>query len=158
MRPPVGSIEIKALYGDPFSLMRDDGTPSPLWEMRMVKVPLPGPLPLGWQPDITVKTARVNQVIAAELERVLRTLRSCGAWEHIETFDGGYTWRAQRGSGKLSMHAYGGAVDFNAAENGLGMKPMMHSSVVDVFEGHGWAWGGRWKRPDGMHFQYGSGM
>lgn len=157
MRPPVGILEIQGLYGDPQAFMRDDGTPSPLWELRMCKVALPGPLPLGWKPDAIVRSARVNQVIAAEFERVLRALKSCGAWENLLSYDGGYTWRPQRGSNKLSMHAYGGAVDFNAATNQLGTKGDMHPSVIEVFEGHGWTWGGRWKRPDPMHMAYGSG-
>lgn len=157
MRAPVGITEIESLYGDPHPFMRDDGTPSPLWEMRMVKVNLPGPLPLGWKRSVIVKTARVNQAIAPELERVFAALVAGKVWDHVVTFDGGYTWRPQRGSDRLSMHAYGGAVDFNAATNALGTKGDMHPGIVDVFEGQGWEWGGRWRRPDPMHFQFAKG-
>lgn len=157
MRTPVGIVEIKALYGDPSGFMRDDGTVSPIWEMRMVKVPFPGPVALGWNRDVTVKTARVNQIVAAELERVFRSLQTGRLWDYIQTFDGGYTWRSQRGSGRLSMHGYGGAVDFNSATNELGTKGDMHPEVVAVFENLGWEWGGRWRRPDPMHFQYAKG-
>jgi hypothetical protein len=157
MRAPVGIVEIEALYGDPHGFLRDDGTPSPIWEMRMVKVELPGAVPLGWKRSALVRTARVNHAIAEELERVFSALRTGGAWDHVETFDGGYCWRSKRGVGELSIHAYGGAVDFNAATNQLGTKGDMWPGVVEVFEGHGWDWGGRWRRPDPMHFQFAKG-
>jgi hypothetical protein len=157
MRAPVGIVEIAALYGDPTAFVRDDGTVSPLWEARMVKVALPGPIPLGWRPGVAVSSVRVNQAIAAEVDTVLRGLKKAGMWDYITTFDGGYTWRPQRGSRKLSMHAFGGALDFNAETNGLNMTPDMHPGVVEVFETHGWEWGGRWQRLDGCHFQYARG-
>ncbi len=154
MRAPVGIVEIKALYGDPILLMRDDGTPSPIWESRMVKVALPRPLPLGWQMDVMVSSARVNQAIAAECASLFTALKASGAWDHIVTFDGAYAWRSQRGSAKLSMHSFGGALDFNAATNRLGERGDMHPLIVDVFDSQGWEWGGRWRRPDPMHVQF----
>lgn len=159
IRPPVNHEEVVKLYGEPKLMMRDDGTPSPLWELRMSIVEFPQPLPLGWRLDLTCRGARVNQAIAAETERVFRGLQKAGVWDHIKTFDGGYTWRAMRGAtSKLSMHALGGAIDFNAATNQLGSEGDIHPGIVEVFEAHGWTWGGRWwHRPDPMHFQFGKG-
>ena len=157
MRAPCGIAEIEALYGTPAPYLRDDGTISPLWEMRMCKVALPGPLPLGWRPEVVVKACRVNEAIAGATMEVLVALSSAKAWDYIYSYDGGYAWRSQRGSPKLSMHGYGGALDFNAATNRLGEHGDMARVVVEVFEGHGWQWGGRWGRPDPMHFQLGRG-
>jgi|GEM_PF-1967487 len=56
----------------------------------------------------------------------------------------------------LSMHAWGLAVDLNVATNGLGRTPQMDPRVVEVFERWGFSWGGRWSRPDGMHFELGA--
>lgn len=56
----------------------------------------------------------------------------------------------------LSMHAWGLAADFNVSTNGLGMKPQMDRRVVAVFDRWGFVWGGRWSRPDGMHFELGA--
>lgn len=158
LRAPVGVVEIQALYGNPDLFLRDDGTPSPLWDLRMVKVELPGPLPLGWKPDVVVRTCRVNEAIASEVDAVLQELRKRGAWDHVHTYDGGYCWRPKRnGSQKLSMHGYGAALDFNAGTNQMGTAGDIARVVVEVFEGNGWTWGGRWKQPDPMHFQYGRG-
>ena len=56
----------------------------------------------------------------------------------------------------LSMHAWGLAADFNVSTNGLGQKPQMDPRVVEVFDRWGFVWGGRWSRPDGMHFELGA--
>lgn len=53
----------------------------------------------------------------------------------------------------LSMHAWGLAVDLGVSQNALGAEPTMDPQVVEVFEAHGFVWGGRWSRPDGMHFE-----
>lgn len=53
----------------------------------------------------------------------------------------------------LSMHAWGLAVDINSHDNWLGQTPQMDPRIVEIFEKWGFSWGGRWSRPDGMHFE-----
>lgn len=72
----------------------------------------------------------------------------------IKSYDGCFNIRNTRGSTSISNHAYALAIDINAAENPLGAKPKMDSRLVACFEEAGFVWGGRWKRPDGMHFQW----
>jgi hypothetical protein len=56
-----------------------------------------------------------------------------------------------------SQHAYGAAIDIDAPANGYGdTTPAMDPRVVEVFERHGFLWGGDFLIPDGMHFEYGS--
>lgn len=172
---PNGYAEVLKLYGDPVSFLDDHGMPTPFWTLRMTRVPFPSPLPLGWNPSAFAKSATVHSKIADELAQVFARLVQEGLWaRHIKTFDGAYTWRTQRGStSKLSMHSFGAAVDFNAATNQLGSVPMdppdlkaalppgradMSPEVVRVFESCGWTWGGRFHRPDPMHFQYAKGV
>jgi hypothetical protein len=54
----------------------------------------------------------------------------------------------------LSHHSWGVAFDINVAENPFGSKATLDERIVDVLERWGFAWGGRWLVPDGMHFEY----
>lgn len=160
MVAPHGIEAIEKVYGDPHAFIREDGTVSPLWDRRMVAVPFPEQLPLGWKvAGMTVisSRARVNEAIAVETLTLFRAWHKAGLWSKLVTFDGGYNWRSQRGSQKLSMHAYGGALDFNSATNQLGTPGDMDPRLVEAADGLGWTWGGEWSRPDSMHFQWGSG-
>ena len=86
---------------------------------------------------------------------------------------GGYVYRLTgSGSGNLSYHSWGIAVDLNPADNSArrfdGRRPSPWSDewlaiwprgvsrrTVDAFEAHGFIWGGWWTSfCDPMHFQY----
>jgi hypothetical protein len=155
MKPPVGLDEIRALYGDPRPFLKDDGTVSPLWEARMTTLEMPTPLPLGWNRKLFATRVRVNQAIVDVVKDVFAELEFGGLWSLLTTYDGGYTFRLTRGGSRLSSHSFGAALDFDAPWNKLGRKPTMNPKIVRVFESHGWTWGGQWRRPDGMHFQFG---
>lgn len=71
-----------------------------------------------------------------------------------DIFGGSYVLRAMRGSTKLSCHAWGIAVDIDPARNPLGARSSTFPDwYIDCFERHGFTWGGRWQRPDPMHFE-----
>ncbi|MFP4310392.1 MAG: M15 family metallopeptidase [Nitriliruptoraceae bacterium] len=52
-----------------------------------------------------------------------------------------------------STHAWGISIDLNVQTNGFGATPTLPAEVVEVFTRHGFAWGGDWVVPDGMHFE-----
>lgn len=54
----------------------------------------------------------------------------------------------------LSRHAWGIAVDLNATTNAYGEPPMQDHRLVDTMARWGFRWGGTWRVPDGMHFEY----
>ena len=54
----------------------------------------------------------------------------------------------------LSLHAWGLAVDLNAASNPFRGRSRQDPRLVRAMERHGFTWGGRWPtRPDPMHFE-----
>ena len=90
------------------------------------------------------------------------------AWQQIEDenllsevifWDGSFVPRRKTGGNTLSHHSWGIAFDINADWNGFGDKPAALNAkgsvrrLVSIFEAHGFAWGGRWNTPDGMHFE-----
>jgi hypothetical protein len=56
--------------------------------------------------------------------------------------------------GFLSRHSFGIAIDVNVTKNSFGGRVSMDPRIVDIFRRWGFAWGGTWVRPDGMHFEY----
>lgn len=79
---------------------------------------------------------------------------------------GTYNCRPIAGTKRLSMHAYGASIDLNtkyanywrwgkAAKDGkLVWTNQIPKEIIDVFERHGFIWGGRWYHYDTMHFEY----
>jgi hypothetical protein len=56
--------------------------------------------------------------------------------------------------GSLSRHTWGMAFDMNTTTNAQGKPPQLDCRVVRIFRRHGFAWGGNFTRPDGMHFEW----
>lgn len=76
-----------------------------------------------------------------------------GLCDEIKTWDGCFNIRKKRGLKSWSLHSWAIAVDINAARNALGQTPTMSAQLVCCFTDAGFDWGGKWTRPDGMHFQ-----
>lgn len=55
----------------------------------------------------------------------------------------------------ISRHAWGAAVDINAASNPQGSAGDQDARLVAIMEEWGFTWGGDWVVPDAMHFEYG---
>lgn len=119
----------------------------PAWVQRwIVRVELP-----------RVGATRVHRLMAPQLFAALAEIEAAGLLGHFkpEQFGGGWVprhidWNPSK---PLSMHAWGLAIDFNTHDNWLGETPQMDRRIVDIFERWGFAWGGHWSRPDGMHFE-----
>lgn len=54
----------------------------------------------------------------------------------------------------LSTHSWAIACDINWSDNPVGRVGGINPKIVQIFENHGFRWGGRWKVRDDMHFQY----
>ena len=77
---------------------------------------------------------------------------------------GTYVCRAVADTGKPSVHSYGAAIDLNTRysdywywhrnEHPVHYRNRMPQQIVDIFERHGFIWGGKWYHYDTMHFEY----
>jgi hypothetical protein len=56
--------------------------------------------------------------------------------------------------GFLSRHTWAQALDINVAQNPQGAAPRLDCRIVRNFRKWGFAWGGNFVNPDGMHFEY----
>jgi len=83
---------------------------------------------------------------------------------------GAFVWRTIKGTSRISVHSFGAAIDlgvrhsnywkwtlqvFGRDQRGLiPYKNRFPIEVIDIFECHGWIWGGWWYHHDTMHFEY----
>ncbi|MDR1776782.1 MAG: M15 family metallopeptidase [Desulfovibrio sp.] len=84
---------------------------------------------------------------------------------YIFPLEGTFMWRTVSGSGRLSPHSFGVAIDLNVGTGPYWQWPISPEalgkarqnwpqSVVDAFESEGFIWGGKWHSFDYMHFEY----
>lgn len=146
-----------ALYGNPDA--NGDGAADPSWVAKYLTTIVP---PYAMFYGATrIKAITVNRGCAKELLAALG-----GILDHYKTenairdvglhnYSGCFNFRAKRGAKSLSMHAYGAAIDLDAAHNPFRTKKFtMPAAAVQAFDAQGATWGGRWNPPDAMHFQF----
>jgi hypothetical protein len=92
------------------------------------------------------------------LTQALEAIKAQGLAHLLQTFDGCFNIRLVRGSETLvSAHAYALAIDINAGGNKLGQTSggnFDHPELIKCFTDQGWDFGGKFARPDPMHFSY----
>jgi hypothetical protein len=126
---------------------------------------------IQWLPSLkggTLKVAAANGV-AEHLEAVSRDLEALPArfQVYLKPSAGTYNCRAIAGTVRMSMHAYAAAIDINVKytdywrwsgakqeTDKVTYKNKIPMEIVDVFEKHGFIWGGKWYHYDTMHFEY----
>jgi len=122
-----------------------------------------------WMPKQGGKTLRFNgrHGAAAALRRVSAELAALPARFHryVTITAGTFNWRRIKGTHRLSAHAFAVAVDINVKYTDYWRwakrpgKPLVYRNripyeVVEIFERHGFIWGGKWYHFDTMHFEY----
>jgi hypothetical protein len=111
-----------------------------------------------------IGTITCHRTVLAALRAALGEVEAAGLAGAIDVGDsrryggcfGGRELRTYSGtSGRnLSRHSWGAAIDLNPSTNGFGRTPRMDPRVVEIFRRHGFAWGGSFTIPDGMHFEF----
>ncbi|MEF3192117.1 MAG: M15 family metallopeptidase [Campylobacterales bacterium] len=105
--------------------------------------------------------AQKFQAISDELDRLPPSYRV-----YLLPPGGTFIWRPIAGTKRLSMHSFGIAIDINVPkshywrdENPNEDAPLTYRNtiprqIVEIFEKHGFIWGGKWYHYDTMHFEY----
>ncbi len=129
----------------------------------------PALVPVVWLPRTWGHVVRITSIngIDRALDAVSRELDALPAEDkrYLYPVGGTYTCRSVADTGQTSMHGWGAAIDINTAysdywlwhRSGGGIPVYTNRippQVVDVFERHGFIWGGRWVHFDTMHFEY----
>lgn len=143
---------LKALYGS---------TPQEV-ESHLVRI--------KWCPKLVGQKLRVTtrQNVHLALQKVSNELDRHPEWRKYLRSNGTYNWRAIAGTDRLSAHSFGIAIDLalgyidywkwdypKANESTpIGYKNRLPQGIVDIFEKHGFIWGGKWLHYDTMHFEY----
>jgi hypothetical protein len=114
-----------------------------------------------------LKVTRANGVadklaaVSAELDRLPPSFD-----KFLYPSAGTYNCRAIASEGRASPHGFGIAIDLATAHahywrwakpDAAGHYPYRNAiprEIVDIFEKHGFIWGGRWYHYDTMHFEY----
>ena len=141
---------IKENFGEFAARPRPDGTATldDAWvEQNVVRARIP-----------ILGDAVCHRALFPQLRNALREVKRRGLSFLIDTsqFGGCYGPRFinRIPGGRLSHHAWGIALDINAADNAYGTRPDLDRRLVEIFEDFGFTWGGRWLVPDGMHFEW----
>ena len=125
---------------------------------------------VAWCPKLVgqkLKVTKINGVVQ-QLESVSAELDKHPEWKDYLYSTGTFNWRTVRGTNRLSPHSFGIAIDLNTqysnywqwdckctSENTeLIYKNQIPQGIVDIFEKHGFIWGGKWYHYDTMHFEY----
>ena len=142
-------------------------------ESHLVSVPW---LPHVFGPQSMLRVTTVNQVdqkvaaISAALEALPKKYHAC-----LRNPGGTFVWRTIAGTQRQSTHSFGMTLDINVRKsnywrwdlqrNGLaeaaidettpvGYQNQIPWEIVQIFEQHGFIWGGKWHHYDTMHFEY----
>lgn len=124
---------------------------------------------VSWLPNHgggAVRATAINGV-AEQLEKVSRELDLLPAAmiQYLVPMSGTYNCRPIAETNRLSVHAFGAAIDINARfgnywlwskrpDGAIVWRNRIPKEIVEIFERHGFIWGGRWYHFDSLHFEY----
>jgi hypothetical protein len=125
--------------------------------------------PVAWMPNIRGGTVSVTTVngVNARLADVVKELGKLPAdmGQYLVPSAGTYNCRSIANTNRLSVHAFGAAIDINVKfsdywewSKGQGgtvvWKNRIPAVIGETFERHGFIWGAKWYHFDSMHFEY----
>ncbi|MSP53936.1 MAG: M15 family peptidase [Gammaproteobacteria bacterium] len=121
---------------------------------------------LKWLPKSDGETIKIQSVngVAAKLEQISQELDEVPSAlkKYVMDTSGTFNWRVISGTDRLSNHSFAIAIDINTkhadywqwSKGGYAYKNAIPHEIVEIFEKHGFIWGGKWYHYDTMHFEY----
>jgi peptidoglycan LD-endopeptidase CwlK len=121
---------------------------------------------IAWLPKSTRQSVKIQAVngiaeklaqVSAELDELPENLK-----KYLTPPSGTFNWRLISGTDRLSNHAFGIAIDINSrfshywlwTKQAYQYQNTIPLEIVEIFEKHGFIWGGKWYHYDTMHFEY----
>jgi hypothetical protein len=119
-------------------------------------------LSVRWADGTTVDFTAVNGA-SERLKEVAADLQQLGPefQKYLKNIGGTFNWRNIAGTNRLSNHSFGSAIDINTKfsnywkwQGDMTYRNQIPIEIVEIFEKHGFIWGGKWYHYDTMHFEY----
>jgi hypothetical protein len=153
----LGLADTKVRLGQFWYIPRGNGavTVDPAWvQANVVRRVYTGVAVAAWCHKVVIPAIQsaLSEVAASGLAGAIdlaNTNRYGGCYGPREVRAAGGTT-----GGSLSRHTWAMALDMNTATNPMGGVPTMDCRVVRIFRKWGFAWGGNFTTPDGMHFEW----
>ncbi|NPA27979.1 MAG: M15 family metallopeptidase [Epsilonproteobacteria bacterium] len=99
--------------------------------------------------------------VSEALKKIVKELKALppNYSSYLKPIGGTFKWRKIAGTNRLSFHSFGTAIDINVKHAnywrwGGEYKNSIPKKIVEIFEKHGFIWGGKWYHFDTMHFEY----
>lgn len=125
---------------------------------------------IAWLPSHGGQKLKVTSIngVAAKLAAVSGELDKLAPefLKYLKPSAGTYVCRPIAGTSRTSAHGFGVAIDINAdqsdywrwskpgSDGAYPYKNRIPWEIVEIFEKHGFIWGGKWRHYDTMHFEY----
>ena len=126
---------------------------------------------ITWCPKLVNQQLPVTTIngVDKQLLKVSTELDEHPEWADYLISAGTFNWRNIAGSSMLSVHSFAIAIDLNTAYSSYwlwdypnadentdigGFINQIPQGIIDIFEKHGFIWGGKWYHYDSMHFEY----
>lgn len=125
---------------------------------------------ITWCPNLVNQKLRVTTIngVDKQLQKISDELDKHPQLKEYLKSTGTFNWRRIKGTDRLSTHSFGIAIDIAlkyanywqwdcrcSSENvELKYKNNIPQLIIDIFEKHGFIWGGKWYHYDTMHFEY----
>jgi hypothetical protein len=124
---------------------------------------------IAWMPcstNLKIRFSRINNAdqhlasVSTELDNLPNHLK-----RYVANPAGTYYWRNIAGTSRLSAHSFGIAIDISLegsdywqwdknSKKAYIYRNKIPREIVEIFEKHGFIWGGKWYHYDTMHFEY----